>query len=80
MAKWNKTFLIKDLFTDDDVDDEEASKIGKIVAARLRTNPVLGDENEDFAERFDCILDQNEFNDVLDEMYDLADAIRVWIE
>lgn len=81
MAQWLRTFKIKDLFTDEDVEEEEAQKIGKIVAERLRKQPrVFLGETEDFAFRFEGIIDQDEFNDILDELYDVADSQRVWIE
>lgn len=80
MATWLHTFKLKDLFTHEDVEDEEAQRIGKIVAGNLRANPVFGTETEDFAERFETLLDQDEFNDILDELYDVANELRVWIE
>ena len=81
MARWNAHFPIKDLFTDEDVGPEEAQRIGKEVARRMRARPhVFGDETFDFVDRFEDVENQEDFNDILDELYDVADSIRVWIQ
>ena len=77
---WLKSLKLKDLFTDDDVGELEAQRIGKIVAERIRAHPCFGYENEDYASQFEEIFNQDEFNDLLDELYDAADEYRVWIE
>lgn len=82
MAVWNAHFTIKDLFPEDDVEDEEAQRIGKTVATRLRAQPEIFGETwtERFAEAFEEAENQDEFNDALNDLYDMADAARIWID
>lgn len=89
MAIWYGKFYLKDLLSEDD-SDEEAQRVGKIVAERLRAyvvserfknrQPLFGGKTEEFAQRFENVLDSEEFNDALSDLYDLADDVKVWIE
>ena len=87
---WDRHLTIKHLLTGDD-SDENAQEIGRKIAAILRASAWLkadkeenderlgGSEVEQIAEDFEDIEDLDHFNLVLDGLYDLADADRVWI-
>lgn len=83
MGVWNGHFPIKDLFPDqDDVEDEVAQQIGKTVATRLREQPEFFGPiwTSRFAKAFEEAQNQCEFNEVLNDLYDMADAARIWID
>lgn len=82
MGVWNGHFPIKDLFPEDDVEDEVAQQIGKTVATRLREQPEFFGEiwTERFAKGFEQAQNQDEFNEVLNDLYDMADAACIWID
>ena len=82
MGVWNAHFPIKDLSPEDDVEDEEAQQIGKTVATRLRERPEIFGEmwTQRFAAAFEEVQDQDEFNEVLNDLYDMADLGRIWID
>lgn len=87
---WDRRLTIKHLLTSDD-SDENAQEVGRKIAAILRASDWLkadkeenderlgGSEVEQVAEEFEDIEDLDHFNLVLDSLYDLADADRVWI-
>lgn len=88
---WDSRLRIKHLLTDDG-SDESAHEVGQQIAATLRASSWmkadqrqaedrLGDsEVQLVAEEFEDIKDLDHFNAVLDTLYDLADADRVWVE
>lgn len=81
MAHWKANFPLKDILKEEDVDGKEAHRIGQAVAARLLERPgVFGTRTQHFAERFEKVKSQDGFNKVLNDLYDVADYIRVWIE
>lgn len=87
---WDRRLHIKHLLNDDD-SDENAQEVGRQIAAILRTSSWLKADKENHGERlgdpevqmameeFEDIADIDHFNAVLDNLYDLADADRVWI-
>lgn len=87
---WDRRLTIKNLLTDDD-SDENAQEIGRKIAAILRDSDWLkadkeenderlgGSEVEQVAEEFEDIENVSHLNLVLNGLYDLADADRVWI-
>lgn len=87
---WDRRLTIKHLFSDDD-SDENAKKVGKEIAAILRSSEWLkadqknskdrvgGSEVEQIADEFEDIENMRHFSLVIDGLYDLADADRVWI-
>lgn len=78
---WRTTFKMKDLLSYDDVEPDVAMELGKTVAMRIRqTNAFLPITTLRFADAFECITDQEDFNEVLDQLYTAADRERVWIE
>ena len=77
MSAWLFTFKLKDLLSHEDVDDDLAVSLGKEVANRLRHQRALPAR---FIARFEGVKNQDDFNDVLNQLYDIADARRVWIE
>lgn len=86
MAQWKHTIKLKDLLDDEDVDREEAKRLGGEMALRLlapEPKRLFGNDIrlQAVIERFqtDC-LSQPDFNDILDDLYDWADNNRVWID
>lgn len=90
LPTWSRKIRIKHLLSGED-SDENAQKIGKQIAgilrasswmtADLREAETLGKDSEVriCAEEFDEVDGLDDFNAVLDHLYDLADADRVWI-
>jgi len=80
MPNWKNNFKVKDLLTDHDVAPEEARLIGYAVAKRITDRqPFDSETNAYLAEAFETVWDQDEFNEALSDLYDRADAQRVWI-
>lgn len=92
MARWSRVVDIKRVFKDGD--PAEAREHGKAVAAILRDKlgDVMdlsmaeetpdGLRNQDLdliALDFDDITDADDFDDVLERLYDWADDNRVWL-
>lgn len=83
---WDHDVQIKDLLDTDDLSPENVQKVGKQVADRLCNSPWLTakpdgkEELTGIIEEFDDVEDEHHFGLVLDAMYDLADADRVWIK
>ena len=75
---WNHELKIKDLLTDEDVSPTQATALGLVVARRLRRSPLSN--RRYLAECFEDVQDQNDFNERMDDLYDDADAERVWIK
>lgn len=79
MATWLKTFTFKDLLGDEDATPEEANRLGKEMANRLREQlPFPSSLNEAIAVAFELTYDQDDFNETLAWLYDEADTARVW--
>lgn len=77
---WRLNFKVKDLLSEDD-SDANAVLLGRKVAARLRDSAVFNPHHAHKLERrFKEVTSVHEFNNVMDELYDIADAQRVWIE
>ena len=87
---WDRRLTIKHLFSDDE-SAEAAKKAGREIAAVLKASPWLKadlevhgenpgkSEVQMVAEKFESIKSLSHLNSVLDRLYDLADADRVWI-
>lgn len=87
---WDHRLTIKHLLTSDD-SDESAKESGRDIAKALRASSWFkadieengdrlgGSEVEQAAEEFEDIENVSHLNLVLDGLYDLADADRVWI-
>ena len=74
---WFHTVKIKDLLSHEDVSPEQAQELGKAVAERLRHSPLLN--RGMLTLRFEAVQDQDNFNNLMDHLYDDADRERVWI-
>lgn len=95
MPLWDRKLAIKHLLiggnNNSDLDeDENAQEVGRKIATALRSSSWFRADKkaskdvgfskvEGIAEKFEYIYDLYEFNDVLDMLYDMADADRVWI-
>jgi len=81
MAQWKGTLKLKDLLTDEDVSDEQVAAIGMQFSERIRASDVFDEgRRSDLAGWFECVDSEDEFNCLLDILYDVADAERIWIE
>lgn len=89
MGRWRKTIKLKDLLSEDD-SPENVRRVAAKVTARLKREPEydpFGDDVfSDVVERMNDIAKSDmagcgcdRFNDVLADLYDWADAERVWI-
>ena len=78
MPNWRSTFKAKDLLSDEDVADIEAIRLAQELATRLRTSPFL--RRNRYAEQFEEVRCQDDFNTALNRLYDAADSQRIWIE
>ena len=91
---WKYEVKVKDLLGDDD-SNERAVEIAKELAKRMRTalpDKLLNVQDDDYDDEITSIIEDLEtfnlemstdicsiFNERLDEIYDWADANRVWI-
>lgn len=76
MAEWKRKVDVSQWFHDDALSVAEKAKA---IAAHLR--PLIGDD-EEAAELLDMLAEQDEADDfdyVWNDLYDWADAKRVWI-
>jgi len=81
MAQWKGTLKLKDLLTDEDVSDEQVHVIGMQFSERIRASEVFDEEQRsDLAGWFEEVVSEDEFNWLLDTLYDIADEARIWIE
>lgn len=79
---WKHKVLIKDVLTDEETTDLVAGLVGMEIARRLRcTIPELCEDGDIIfmLEQLDEVLDQDELNDLLEELYDWADSQRIWL-
>lgn len=79
---WYVTINLADTFHNEDLDFEE--KVERIVDRIKRSGwRLLTDDTENFdllVEQLETSSDKHEFNATWDEVLDLADLDRVWIE
>jgi DNA-binding transcriptional regulator GbsR (MarR family) len=85
--RWIYKIVIADItkpYRDRDVTDEEAKQIGKRVAERIRQSEAyhhFKTELEEIANKFEeQVTSQEDFNEVLDELYDVADSHSIWVD
>ena len=74
---WRHTVQIKDLLSHEDAPPEQAAELGRVVAQRLRKSPLMN--RAMLALRFETVQDQDDFNNMMNHLYDDADRERVWI-
>lgn len=81
MDNWRTRLKVKNLFSSVNVEPAKAQEIGTEVAYRLDRDcafdPVI---TRRLAERFRNVGNQEQFNDAMNDLYDAADAERVWLE
>jgi len=84
---WKYKIIIRDItkpYQDRDVTDEEAKEIAKRVAERIKQSIAfqhLRSELEPIVNKFEEeVSSQAEFNEVLEELYDVGDSQRIWID
>jgi hypothetical protein len=82
MVMWKAKFQVKDLLTTSD-DAETVVRVATEIIARLTTHQPFGDDTQDiidaFAEAKDS-ADLGMFNDAMNDLYDIANEQRIWIE
>lgn len=77
---WQAKIRIKHLLTDDDdLTPQQINEIGKKIATALKQCPTFDSEHEIVA-WFEDVDDMDEFNSILDDMYDECDSLRIWVE
>lgn len=80
---WDHKLRIKHLLADiGSPTDEDAKRIGKLIAAAIERSAWGRDADEelhDLIEEFKDVIDVDHFNMIMDALYDLADYDRVWI-
>jgi uroporphyrinogen-III synthase len=77
MANWIHKLDLKDLFDAYDNKEKTTAEVGKETAKRLRALHLPEDfqsDQEDIAGMFEEVETQQEFNEVLNELYDLGDC------
>lgn len=80
MKNWKHHFKLKDLLSDEDKSPEECAALGTEVAERLRRKHIFGWRQNYLVDGFESIHSQEEFNEMLDRLYDIADDLRIWVE
>ena len=84
LQPWRETVNIKDLLTDDD-SPENCENTAKALVKRLRAAfPKPDYDLENIISDFEDVSANDKrplalFNDILDNLYDWADANRVWL-
>ena len=83
MANWKKKLVLRDLSEKHDNEEMTASQVGKEVSKRLAEIYPENERNPDihcFINRFDDVKDEDEFDDIMTELYDWGDADhRLWV-
>lgn len=82
MPVWNVTIKLADVFHDDERTIEEKAQV---IVERLKTSQWRywsedASEFDRLVELLEKAESKAEFNEAWDEIYDLADVDRVWIE
>jgi hypothetical protein len=76
---WVATIRIKHLLTeDDDLTSEQINAIGKAIARHLKACTLF--EGEDIIANFEGVTDLDEFNSILDDMYNVCDDARILVK
>lgn len=75
---WQAKIQIKYLLTDEeDLTPEQINKKGKTIAAILKNCPSFDDG--EIITNFEGVDDLDEFNSILDDLYDYCDTVRIWV-
>jgi len=77
---WRYKFQLKDLLSDKDTPPAEVQVVAQTLVSRLKAHRVFGEHQLDLEAAFEDIQDQDDFNNVLDALYDAADKLRVWVQ
>lgn len=83
---WDGQLKIKHLLNGDDDSDSEAQAVGRQIAAILRASSWFKRDAQDggsslveVVEELEDVCDFEDLDEILDHLYDLADADRIWI-
>lgn len=75
---WQRTIQVKHLLTDeDDLTPEQIRATGQAIAKILAHVPLF---DEEIIANFEQVDDLDEFNSILEDMYDECDNLRVWVK
>jgi len=78
---WRAKFTIKDILSDEDVPPDEAEELALTVVRRLKSSLAFPSPcRRHLIDCFEGVMDQEMFNDAMDELYDAGDEERVWVE
>jgi len=88
MPNWNYTLELKDLLTHEDRDQEQLNQLNQEVSNRIESfiennrglDETLCFDLEDLGKEFLCCESVEEFNSVLDCVYDVCDEHRIWVK
>jgi hypothetical protein len=76
MTQWRKEVRLKDVFHDDEMAFEEKRDV---IVRRLKKAFLGNEEAEEVISDLSYADDVEEFDDIWDVLYDIADRERVWI-
>ncbi len=83
MTTWKYEVNIKDLLDVDEPTDADANRIGVTIAARLTQafSARMEDDTqlEDIVQAMEEIADVEDFDNILENLYDYADAEGIWL-
>ncbi len=89
MAEWKYRIRIKDCFVDDpnSLTEKEVIQIGQNIAERIRkfnqkldVNSILYDDLDNLQDSFCNVETVDDIDYYLDNMYDICDENRIWVE
>jgi len=78
---WKAKIKIKDLLTEEDVPPDKAEELAHAIVRRLKNGLAFSPPcRRHLIDCFEGVMDQEMFNDAMDELYDAGDEERVWVE
>lgn len=81
MSRWKHSVELKDLLEiadDADLTDDDVNHIGNKIHERISKLECFNDF--DIIDEFKEVYDIEDFDNIIEELYDYADYNRIWIE
>lgn len=75
---WQTHINIKHLLTNETLEPEQISKLGKEIAGKLKRCSLFTDE--EVIINLEQVDEMEEFNSILDDMYSECDRVRIWVK
>ena len=82
MPNWKLTLRFTPWFRDEDMPIEEKGKSAASalrIFAKNKAVELIEDDLLLLAENFETVTDVEEFDDFMEELYDMADLERIWV-